>query len=80
MKRIMTLIVAAGIVAAFSGVALAGGDACSYGSHSQAATDKIDTSKNVATKAPEKADKADADKVTVAQTDKPAQPASEVKK
>jgi hypothetical protein len=77
MQRIVMLIVAAGIVAAFGGVALAGGGECNYSSHNQAAIDKAEATKNVATKAPEKAD---ADKVVIAQTDKPAQPASETKK
>jgi len=78
MKRMLMLIVTAGMVAAFGGVALAGGGGeCSYGSHSQAAVDKADATKNVAAKTPEKAD---ADKVVIAQTDKPAQPTSETKK
>ena len=78
MKRIMALIVAAGMVMVIGGVAFAGGDgACSYGSHNQAATDKTDASKNVAVKASEKAD---SDKVVIAQTEKPAQPTPEVKK
>ena len=78
MQRIMTLIVAASMVMVFGGVAFAGGDGtCSYGSHNQAATDKTDASKNVAVKASEKTD---SDKVVIAQTDKPAQPAPEVKK
>jgi len=75
MRRIAALIVAVGMVVVFGGVALAGGfGECSY---NQAAKDKAEASKNVATNAPEKAD---ADKVVIAQTDKPAQPAPEAKK
>jgi hypothetical protein len=66
------------MVVALGGVALAGNyGECSYGSHNQAATDKIDATKTVATKAPETTD---ASKVVIAQTEKPAQPGSEVKK
>jgi len=77
MRRIIALVVALGIVAAFSGVVFAEG-MCSYGSKvNQAATDKADISKPVATKTPEKAE---ADKLLLAQTDKVAKPASETQK
>jgi NAD/NADP transhydrogenase beta subunit len=80
MRRLVIFIMAVGMAVAFSGVVLAGGfgECSSYGSHNQAATDKADeASKTVATKAPEKAD---ADKVVIAQTAKPAQPPAEAKK
>jgi hypothetical protein len=78
MRRIVAFIVAVGMVVVFGGVALAGGGDCSFSTRTHAATDKADASKNVATKAPEKAD---ADKVAAAQPiDKSAQPAPETKK
>lgn len=79
MRRIAVLIVAVGMVVVFGGVALAGGfGECGYGSHvNQAATDKADPSKAVATQPTEKAD---ANKLALAQTDKAAKPAHETKK
>ena len=47
MKKVLSLIVALGIVALFSGVTLAGAD-CSY-HKTQAAVDKTDAAKDVAT-------------------------------
>jgi hypothetical protein len=46
-KKVLSLIVALGVVALFSGVTLAGAD-CSY-HKTQAAVDKTDASKDVAT-------------------------------
>jgi hypothetical protein len=71
----MVFFVAVGMVVTFGGVALAGGfGECSSGSHNQAVIDKTDA-KPVAIKAPEKPEKADADKVVIAQTaDKSPQP------
>ena len=78
MRRIMALFVAVGVVVVFGGVVLAGGfGECGYGSHNQAAADKADTSKIAATQPPEKAD---ADKLALAQTDKAVKPAPETKK
>lgn len=74
MKRLLTLIVALGVATLFSSAALAGAD-CSY-HKTQAAVDKPDASKNVAT-AP---DKTDAGQVQTAQVDQPVKPAPEVKK
>lgn len=78
MRRIVALIVAVGVVVVFGGVALAGGSGeCSYSSYNQAATDKAEASKAVATKAP---DKANVDKLVIAQTNKPSQPTPAEKK
>jgi hypothetical protein len=79
MRRIVVLIIAVGMVVVFGGVALAGnGGECSFGSHvNQAATDKADTSKTVATQPLEKAD---ANKVVMVQTEKLVKPAPETKK
>jgi hypothetical protein len=78
MRKFMALLIAAGLVFVFSSAALAGAfGECSYGSHNQAATDKADAAKPVATKAPEKADST---KVASVPTVQPAQPAAEVKK
>ena len=74
MKRLLTLIVALGVAALFSSATLSGAD-CSY-HQTQAAVDKIDTSKNVATAA----DKTDAGPVQTAQANQPVKPAPEVKK
>jgi hypothetical protein len=74
-KKVLSLIVALGVVALFSGVTLAGAD-CSY-HKTQAAVDKTDASKDVAT-APA-TDKVVTDQVQTAQASKPAKPA-EVKK
>ena len=78
MKRILSLVVALGIVALFSGVTLAGAD-CSY-HKTQASVDKPDASKDVATVP---ADKTVTDQVQTAQANPPAPkpaPAPEVKK
>ncbi len=74
MKRLLTLIVALGVAALFSSAAPVGAD-CSY-HKTQAAVDKTDASKNVAT-AP---DKTDAGHVQTAQADQPVKPTPEVKK
>ena len=74
MKRLLTLIVALGVAALFSSATLAGAD-CSY-HQTQAAVDKTDASKNVATAA----DKTDAGQVQTAQANQPVKPAPEVKK
>ena len=80
MKRAVTLVVALSMVAVFSGVALAGGGfgGCSYSSYtSQAAVDKVDTSKPVATQV---LPKAETDKLILAKTDKPNQAMATTKK
>ena len=79
MRRIVVLIVAVGMVVVFGGVALAGGfGECGYGSQAnQAAVDKADTSKTVAT---QPTGKADTDKLALAQPDKVVKPAPETKK
>jgi hypothetical protein len=67
-KKVLSLIVALGVVALFSGVTLAGAD-CSY-HKTQAAVDKTDAAKDVATTpAPEKTA---ADQVQTAQANQPA--------
>ena len=76
MKRVLTLVVALGVAALFSSAALAGAD-CSY-HKTQAAVDKTDASKNVAT-APA-SDKTDAAQVQTAQAAQPAKAAPEIKK
>jgi len=76
MQKLFSLIVALGVAALFSSAALAGAD-CSY-HKTQAAVDKTDASKNVATApAPEKTD---AGQVQTAQAEQPVKPAPEVKK
>lgn len=76
MQRIVALVLTLGMVV-FSGVALAG-EMCSYNLQAGRTTvDKADAEKPVATKS---TDKIDADKVVVAQTAKPSQPAAEPKK
>lgn len=76
MKRVFTLVVALGVAALFSSASLAGGD-CSY-HKTQAAVDRTDASKNVAT-APV-TDKTDAGQVQTAQVDQLVKPAPETKK
>jgi hypothetical protein len=78
-KRILSLVLALGVVALFSGVTLAGAD-CSY-HKTQAAVPTTDASKDVAT-APAP-DKTDTIQVQTAQANPPAPkpaPAPEVKK
>jgi hypothetical protein len=70
-KKVLSLIVALGVVVLFSGVTLAGAD-CSY-HKTQAAVDKTDAAKDVAT-APT-TDKVVTDQVQTAQASKPAKPA-----
>ena len=74
MKRLFTLIVALGVAALFSSAAPVGAD-CSY-HQTQAAVDKTDASKNVATAT----DKTDAGQVQTAQANQPVKPAPAVKK
>ena len=76
MKRVLSLVMALGVAALFSSAALAGAD-CSY-HKTQAAVDKTDASKNVAT-APA-SDKTDAAQVQTAQAAQPAKAAPEIKK
>ena len=76
MKRVLTLVLALGVAALFSSAALAGAD-CSY-HQTQAAVDKADSSKTVAT-APA-TDKTDVSQLQTAQAEKPAKPAPETKK
>jgi hypothetical protein len=75
-KRVLSLVVALGVAALFSSAALAGAD-CSY-HKTQAAVDKTEASKEVAT-APA-TDKADAGQVQTAQANQPAKPAPQPKK
>lgn len=75
MKKVLTLIVALGVAALFSSVALADADCSAH--KTQAAVDKTDASKNVAT-APA-TDKTDAGQVQTAQANQ-AKPAPETKK
>jgi hypothetical protein len=70
-KRVLSLVVALGVAALFSSAALAGAD-CSY-HKTQAAVDKTDASKDVAT-APV-TDKMDTNQVQTAQATPPAKPA-----
>lgn len=76
MKKVLTLVVALGVAVVFSTAALAGAD-CSY-HKTQAAVDKTEASKNVAT-APA-SEKTDTNQVQTAQAEQPAKPASETKK
>ena len=76
MKRVLTLVVALGVVALFSSAALVDAD-CSY-HQTQAAVDKADSSKIVAT-APA-TDKTDAGQLQTAQADQSVKPAPETKK
>lgn len=76
MKRVLTLIFALGVAILFSSAAIAGAD-CSY-HKTQAAVDKTDASKTVAT-APAN-DKTDAGQVQTAQAELPVKPAPETKK
>lgn len=77
MRRVVTLMLALGMMVVFSGVALADG-MCSYGSHpTQASGEKTDAAKPVAAQPSEKID---ADKLVLAQTEKSNKPANEVKK
>ena len=76
MQRVLALIVALGVAAVFGSATLAGAD-CAY-HKTQAAVDKADPSKTVAT-APA-TDKTDASQVQTAQAEQPAKPAAEVKK
>jgi len=76
MKKVLTLVVALGVAVVFSTAALAGAD-CSY-HKTQAAVDKTEASKNVAT-APA-SEKTDTNQVQTAQAEQPAKPAPETKK
>ena len=76
MKRILSLVMALGVAALFSSAALAGAD-CSY-HKTQAAVDKTDASKDVATVPA--TDKVVTDQVQTAQANPQAKPAPEVKK
>ena len=76
MKRTLALIMALGMAAVFGGATLAGAD-CAY-HKSQAAVDKADPSKTVAT-APV-TDKTDANQLQTAQSEQPTKTAPEVKK
>ena len=75
MKRILSLALVLGVIALFSGATLVSAD-CSY-HKTQAAVDKTDASKNVAT-APAP-DKTDPGQVQTAQADQPVK-AAEIKK
>ncbi len=71
MKRILSLVLVLGVAALFSSAALAGAD-CSY-HKTQAAVDKTDASKDVATVPA--TDKVVTDQVQTAQANPPAKPA-----
>ena len=73
MQRVLALIVALGVAAIFGSATLAGAD-CAY-HKTQAAVDKADPSKTVATAT----DKTDASQVQTAQVEQPAKPAAEKK-
>jgi hypothetical protein len=75
-KRTLALIVALGVIAMAGSVTLVSAEC--PGHKTQAAIDKADTSRPVAT-APA-TDKTDASQLRTAQVDKPAQPTAEVKK
>jgi hypothetical protein len=75
-KRVLSLVVALGVAAFFSSAALAGAE-CTY-HKTQAAVDKTEASKEVAT-APA-TDKTDASQVQTAQANPPAKPAPQTKK
>ncbi len=79
MRTLFALLVALGMVIGVSGMALAGSDmeGCGAASHqAQTATDKVVKEQP----APASTDKAATDKVVIAQTQKPAQPAVDTKK
>lgn len=76
MRRMFALIVALGVVVVCGGATLVSAD-CAY-HKTQAAVDKVDPAKQVAT-APT-AEKTDANQVQTAQADKPAQPVTTEKK
>jgi len=76
-KKILSLVVALGVATLFSSAALAGAD-CNPGHKTQAAVDRTEASKDVATAQP--SDKADASQVQTAQAATPAKPASAPKK
>jgi hypothetical protein len=69
-KKVLSLVVALGVVALFSGVTLAGAD-CSYHKTQAAVTTPADTSKDVAT-APVSNDKTDVTQVKTAEAAPPA--------
>jgi hypothetical protein len=71
MQKVLALVLAFGVAALFSSAALAGAD-CTY-HKTQAAVDKTDATKNVAT-APA-TDKTDSGQVQTAQAEQPAKPA-----
>jgi hypothetical protein len=75
-KRILSLALVLGVVALFSGATLVSAD-CSY-HKTQAAVDKTDASKDVATVPA--TDKVVTDQVQTAQVSQPAKPAPETKK
>jgi len=75
-KKILSLVLVLGVAALFSSAAVAGAD-CSY-HKTQAAVDKTDASKDVATVPA--ADKTVTDQVQTAQVNLPAKPAPETKK
>jgi hypothetical protein len=77
-KRVLSLVLVLGVAALFSSAALAGAD-CSY-HKTQAAVDRTDTSKDVATApAPDKTDPAQVQTAQATPSAKPA-PAPEPKK
>ena len=76
MKRTLALIMALGMAVVFGGATLASAD-CTY-HKTQAAVDKADPSKTVATAS--ETDKTDANQLQTAQAEQPAKPTPEVKK
>lgn len=78
MKQIVALLAVFGLIIVSGGVALAGGDGCGAKTHAtQAGVDKVDSTQQPAVAIQ---DKAEADKVVIAQTDKAGKLAPETKK
>ncbi|HEY5866051.1 MAG TPA: hypothetical protein VI542_10995 [Candidatus Tectomicrobia bacterium] len=77
MKKVLSLVVALGVATLFSSAALAGAD-CNPSHKTQAAVDRTEASKDVATVQP--SDKADSSQVQTAQAAAPAKPALATKK
>jgi hypothetical protein len=76
-KKVLSLVVALGVATLFSSAALAGAD-CSTSHKTQAAVDRTEASKDVATAQP--SDKADSSQVQTAQATPPAKSAPAPKK
>ena len=77
MKKVLSLVVALGVATLFSSAALAGAD-CNPSHKTQAAVERTEASKDVATVQP--GEKVDPNQVQTAQATAPAKPAPETKK